>query len=142
MAVVLLLFILPPLWAQEDGRLFPVRVEESWGYMDSDGEVVIDPIYEEAYGYIDRSGALVIDPEYVLAQRFSGGVAPVAIIDRDNWAYIDTEGEPISRERWAFAEPFRGGLARVAEEAVTPEGNGFRRDQLDQLLSSISITAQ
>ncbi len=128
MAAVLLLFILPPLWAQDDGRLFPVRVEESWGYMDSDGEVVIDPIYEEAnhfsdglgrvlldgtIRFVDASGTEVLNTGMRAVGDFSEGLAPFSRAGEDAWGYLDREGEvaiePAFSEVYAFSE----GLAAV-----------------------------
>ena len=64
-----------------------------WGYVDADGELVIDYTYEDAqsfqngyaavcigglWGYIDEEGELVIDAQFVTATKFSSsGTAAV-----------------------------------------------------------------
>ena len=86
-------------------RLYPVVENGRWGFIDSQGEVVVTPRYEWAanfsrdlalvrenglYGYIRRNGDVAIEPQYEDAWHFSDGLAPVMIDGQ--WGYIDAEG--------------------------------------------------
>ena len=86
-------------------RLYPVVENGRWGFIDSQGEVVVTPRYEWAanfsrdlalvrenglYGYIRRNGDVAIEPQYEDAWHFSDGLAPVMIDGQ--WGYIDGEG--------------------------------------------------
>ncbi|MDD5362650.1 MAG: WG repeat-containing protein [Ignavibacteria bacterium] len=70
--------------------LMSFKFNETWGYINMKGELVINPIFNEAgdfseglaavryngkYGYIDTSGKFVIDPIFNNAEEFSEGLA-------------------------------------------------------------------
>lgn len=72
--------------------LYPVCIDDKWGYIDSTGSVRVEPRFDSAYGffegfglvsmgsdfgYVDMSGALVIQPQFGYACDFSGGIAQV-----------------------------------------------------------------
>lgn len=77
-----------------------------WGYVDVDGDLVIDYAYEDAqsfqngyaavciddlWGYIDEKGELVIDAQFVTATKFSSsGTAAVQeeVNGEENWKLI------------------------------------------------------
>src|SRR5262245_20990264 len=76
-----------------------------WGYVDKNGNRVINPQFERAesfssglaavrlgkWGYIDYSGKIAINPQFDRATSFSDGVAVVEIASR--WGYINTDGK-------------------------------------------------
>jgi hypothetical protein len=85
-----------------DGVLF--------GYLDTDGEVAIEPQFtmaasffegaapaqaegDELFGYIDTNGEWIVEPQFDDAGTIIDGVAPVIIEGQE--AYINAEGETI-----------------------------------------------
>ena len=95
---------------QEKPYLYPVRNnEDKWGYINSEGEVVIDFIYDYAgffadgtavislngrYGVIDLEGNTVIKPQYDYIGYFSEGLARIVQYDADTarHGFIDKDG--------------------------------------------------
>ncbi len=88
--------------------LFPVFINNKWGYKNKKGEVVISPQFDGAlmfsegralvkvggkWGYIDREGRIVISPQFDDAGSFSEGRAPVEVGGK--WGYIDRSGNLI-----------------------------------------------
>ena len=74
------------------------------------------PVHKDGkWGYIDRSGRIVIPPRFESAQRFSEGLASVALDGRRG--YIDATGELVLVPEQEPAGPihrqFAGGLAAV-----------------------------
>lgn len=81
-----------------DGGLARVNIKNKWGYINEQGEVAIDTVYEFArdfhdgfaavkiksifgtrWGYINKEGEIVITPKYDEAGEFSNGVAYVKL---------------------------------------------------------------
>jgi hypothetical protein len=94
---------------EEDGKPEPplgrTRVGEMYGYVNTSGDMVIEPQYNQAWnfvegmarvrvdgkwGFIRPDGSVAIAPEFDLAWDFSGGLALVEIDGR--YGYIDTSG--------------------------------------------------
>lgn len=83
-----------------------VSSEGKWGFIDSNGELVIDYTYEDAesfqngfaavsvngeWGYIDEEGNLVIEPQFIKATHFSSeGTAAVKVLSQgeEEWRLI------------------------------------------------------
>jgi hypothetical protein len=78
-----------------------VKKNGKWGFIDIDGSVALDFVFEDAlsygqhlaavkqnglWGYIDKNGKTVIDPEFIEAKSFSNGSAPI-LTDR-GWRFI------------------------------------------------------
>lgn len=76
-----------------------------WGYISTEGEVVVNAKYDMAYdfsegmaavklgerwGYIDTKGDVVIDLKFVKARSFSDGMA--AVVEDRYWEYIRKDG--------------------------------------------------
>lgn len=120
--------------------LLPVEVKGKWGYINSDGEIVIEPRYsyagkfsdglapvrinnneneKEKYGYINLSGEVVIPFQFEDAKEFSEGLAVVRI--NQKYGYVNTEGrivvEPLFKKAWKFSN----GMGRVLQD-VTEKG--------------------
>ena len=46
---------------------------------------------DSKWGYIDTKGNIVIEPQFALARSFSNGLA--AVFNGEKWGYINTEGQ-------------------------------------------------
>src|SRR5688500_14549217 len=100
---------------------------DHWGFIDTTGNLVIEPKYDEAgpfaeglaavnedgkWGFIDPEGKLVIAPVYKSAWAFHEGFARVLPFDGPD-QFIDKNGNPIKADNWAAADDFADGRARV-----------------------------
>jgi hypothetical protein len=78
-----------------------VKSNGKWGYIDNQGNIVIDFIFDDAlsfgqhlaavkvgdyWGYINRKGNIVIEPIFLEAKSFSNGSAPV--LTSHGWDFI------------------------------------------------------
>lgn len=112
----------------EEIKLYPVMVDDKYGYIDETGKVVIEPQFDIAmpfseglapvsdyllvnWGYIDKTGTFVIKPQFVLAEAFSDGLASVMIGNKGG--YIDKTGKFVINPQFDFAGKFSEGLAVV-----------------------------
>ena len=111
---------------------------KKYGYIDVEGNMVIEPQYEKAYvfsnglarvgeedkyGFIDMSGRMAIAPEYDYAQDFSDGMA---VVRKDNIeCYIDLNGTVAFNSRRAFNGPFYDGLAKIYTGTDYRKKHGF-----------------
>jgi len=121
-----------PMTATKASGLYPVRIDDKWGYIDSTGSVRVEPRFDSAYGffegfglvsmgsdfgYVDMSGALVIQPQFGYACDFSGGMAVVANLDQGGnpgaSGYIDHSGSLVIPMQYEYALQFSEGLAVV-----------------------------
>lgn len=99
-----------------------------YGYIDSHGKVIIQPIYANAYnfseglarvnvgkaaGYINTEGELVIPYRYSSTSDFSEGMAAVMLAYGGKYGYIDTTGKLRITPRYDHAMPFSNGAAVV-----------------------------
>ena len=83
-------------------------------------------------GYMDQDGEWVIEPQFCEVGPFADGLA-AATTDDDPveraFGYIDTSGKFVIRERYTWANPFSGGCALVhwdgfrASGLIDPEGD-------------------
>lgn len=80
-----------------DGNLYLVKNDNGWGWMDREGEILIEPQFEEAlpfngseyapvklgdyFGFIDKNGRIVVNPQYQMVSPFFDGRA---LIKNDN----------------------------------------------------------
>ncbi len=131
--------------------LLPVSVDGQWGYIDREGELMVEPRFEMAwpfsenmalvqidgrYGFIDIDGDLRIDAEFDDAWYFSGGLAPVK--KDDQWKYVDVTGETIVETEFRLSP---SALEKQHEERpqafglVRSEGTyGFRNEDGDVVI--------
>ncbi len=123
-----------------DAPLFPIfvrkgrgRTRYNVGYINSQGTVVIEPIFSEGtrfyeglaavslkgrWGVIDASGTFVVQPKLWAWCRFNDGLAGLA--NRSGkWGIIDREGNSITQPKYAYIGPFRDGRAlfRMGEQS-------------------------
>lgn len=110
-----------------------------WGYIDREGNMVIEPQYHAAWnfheglaavkvdwarGYIDREGKYVVELKYQYAGPFRDGKAKVML--DDVWEYIDHEGKKVGD-----AEPEKMVDDTVAPEEPTPMAKGKKFGYVD-----------
>ena len=125
-------------------RLYPaspavdLSQEAVHGYIDSEGDWVIEPRFkwerefseglaaveiDRRIGYIDSTGTVVIEPVFDSAQSFSEGLAVAG-----GGGYIDKAGAWVITPRFQGAAPFSEGLAGVEcapGDSGGLEGYGF-----------------
>ena len=106
--------------------LYPISVDDKFGYIDKSGKIVIQPKYDSVgyfseglapvlvgnkYGYIDTKGKFIINPKYNDASDFSEGLAQVLVGDK--YGYIDKKGEFAIYPQYEEVLSFSEGLAAV-----------------------------
>lgn len=97
-----------------DGGTIPhglraVAVGNKWGYIDTLGQLVIQPQFDGAknfseelglvsmdgkYAFVDKTGKFIINPQFESAGNFSEGLAPVQFSDGTH-GYVDTTGRAV-----------------------------------------------
>ncbi|MCI0494015.1 WG repeat-containing protein [candidate division KSB1 bacterium] len=106
--------------------LRPRSFEGKYGYVNRQGEIVIDAKFDMAWpfednlagvqvagkwGFIDSTGNFVIEPQFDAITSFKNGVAVTKT--NDKWEYIDPLGKPYIKARFTFAHNFNEGYAPV-----------------------------
>ncbi len=133
--LILSMVIGPPdsVKAVDDSKtLDRVRIGDKWGFADSTGKMVIDPIFDltwgfsegseglaavkvrDKWGYINPESEIVIKLQFDEAWSFSEGLARVKIGRK--WGYIDQTGEMVIKPQFDYAQSFSKGLAMVQNE--------------------------
>jgi len=102
-------------------ELHPILQGGSWGYMDHNGNVAVEPRFDAAwpfsegralvqtgdrFGYIDPAGDVVIEPQFSDAWYFSGGYAPV-LVDT-NWTFVGLDGNVVEGTSLGITPPASG----------------------------------
>lgn len=113
----------------ERGELIPFTKDGLTGYLNSEGNIAIQPQFQvasafseglacvcqnELFGFIDTHGEWVIPPRFQYANDFSDGLAGVSL-GENRWCFIDRnrlEAIP-AKFSWVYGG-FRHGLAEVA----------------------------
>lgn len=132
-------------WTEFSEGLAPVEKNGKYGYIDSNGKVVIPLQYDWCdkfseglgpvgkdgkYGYIDRTGKMVLSlQDYYGGSHFSDGLALVSGGDED-WkcGYIDHSGKLVIPLQYYDAGDFSEGLAVVGKEV----GNDLKYGYIDR----------
>ena len=124
-------------------QLFPIHVEDRWGYIDGNGDIAVEPRFLAAgyfreglaiaaipkkeslfpssrggLGYIDTTGTEVIPATYLDATDFSEGLAGVCTQEGD-WIYVDRQGNTAldpSQQGLHAGIPFSEGLTPVGSK--------------------------
>jgi len=107
-------------------KLFPVEVENRWGYINSEGQLIIEPVFQSAslfyeglaavkeswrLKYINASGEDIIEGNFSNIGNFSQGRAAVRFDGR--WGYINRSGSFVINPRFRYAKEFSDGRAFV-----------------------------
>lgn len=112
---------------------FPIKEFGKWGYINSEGETVINCQFDKAeqfseglaamlidtlWGFIDTTGKIVIEPKFFKVAQFSDGLCNVSL-QQDTGivnAFIKTDGSI------AFISPYKG-ISSFAYDRATVEIN-------------------
>ena len=110
-----------------DDLLLPIKVDGKYGYINENGEVVIEPKYDYAGefsrgladvniggkdGYINKEGAIVVEPKYDEACVFYEDIARIK--DDGKYGYINRKGMIVVEPKYDEADyEFSEGLARI-----------------------------
>ncbi len=124
-----------PAFERKDPGLYEVTVEGKRGFVDAQGNMVIQPSFEQSamfeedmcavqkdgkWGYIDRSGRMAISPQFDSAGNFSPGLALAPVMLNGNngsrWGYIDKKGAYAINPQFSEVRGFHDGLAAVKSE--------------------------
>lgn len=117
---------------QEDAEVAAVCQESKWGFINRDGEFVIEPEYDrvsmvfveglmavelgDKCGYVNDKGEEVVAPQFDDAENFSEGVAAVKLGGK--WGYIKKDG------KWAIQPQYDGAGAFGEFKRARVELNG------------------
>lgn len=115
-------------------QLFLIKKNGKWGYMDSKGQIAIEPQFEDGrefseglaavgfgpyehtkWGYINAAGQMVIESAFEEAHNFSEGLALIRL--NGSYGYINLEGRIIIEPQFGFSQPFSGGFALITLSA-------------------------
>lgn len=109
---------------------FLVEKNNAWGYLDENGEVMVEPKYERAcgfreglasvqrngkWGWINQRGEEVIKPLYDNAGVFNNGIAIAQIGGK--WGWIDTKGNVVVSFDYEWVMAFRNDGRAAAKKA-------------------------
>jgi hypothetical protein len=88
---------------------FPIKVEKKWGLINSEGQIVLDPVYDaigefKEYGYavmqkqdgvglLNRRGEEIFPPQFEDIKVLDSTL--MAVLDRGEWMVIDLQGRTI-----------------------------------------------
>ncbi|MFW5685866.1 MAG: WG repeat-containing protein, partial [Spirochaetota bacterium] len=116
--------------ATAEDELFRILVDDRWGFMNADGEVVIEPRFDHAYrfrnghtvvrqgdfdtgkrAFMDAEGNLITGFTFDRAYHFAGGFATGVINGR--WGFIRPDGTTLGSFRYNAIIPFDHGHAGV-----------------------------
>ena len=113
--------------------LHPVLLNGKWGYINTSGNMVIEPNFDEArafsdgyaavrqgtnWGYVsEETKALAIPVSFSVAGDFSGELAP-AQQPGQSYGFINTSGEFVIAPDFDFAGAFSEGLAAVRSDGL------------------------
>jgi hypothetical protein len=119
---------------QPDRSLYDMTVNGKHGFIDREGQIVIQPRFQMVYpfseglaavqvdgqwGFIDATGQFVIKPQFIMVAPFSDGRARVRLSEfSDPWGYIDTIGRVVIKPQYDCAEDFRNGIAKVGMQTT------------------------
>lgn len=126
MRFTLVLFLFS-LFFQLNAQLIPYRVGDLWGYSDTSGKLILEPIYEQTdffnhgiafvkksnfYYTINPKFEIISGPYYTYGY-FKNGLCPVKALNKQ-YIYIDTFGKQAINSSFYKAENFSEGLAIVS----------------------------
>lgn len=121
---------------------YPVQQDGAWGYIDTTGQVVIEPRFEAAESFsnglakvtldgdpafIDSTGTVVLRPDVSIdrplvknraVRSFSEGLAAASPSETPLWGFIDTTGAYVIEPQFLRAYSFANGRAAVEKDGA------------------------
>jgi hypothetical protein len=125
--ILLALFVCLSGFAQAQLKPFYSASTDKYGYKDSQGKIVIQPVYDFAwefregmsamklngkYGFISEIGVEVVPPLYEYAGMFSDGLSVVKT--EGKYGFIDKSGKMVVPAIYDRADNFHGDRANVS----------------------------
>ncbi|MBP6478009.1 MAG: WG repeat-containing protein [Chitinophagaceae bacterium] len=116
--------------ASENGFLYPVFVNNKWGYINNLGTLIIKPQFDygddfsdglakikiaQKYGFIDKTGKIIINPQFDDIGNFHEGLAKIKVSGK--YGFVNKKGEIIIKPQFEDANNFSEGYARVIEKS-------------------------
>ena len=133
------------------GGMARVRMDEKWGFINKEGEMVIEPQFERAsdfreglarvrkgmrWGYINTKGEFVVPPKYYRADDFEHGLARVRT--RSRYGFIDHQGNWVINPKYRRATDFgyRVSIARKRKKygVMDMEGKWLIRPRYSKII--------
>ncbi len=117
--------------AAENAELYQISKGDKVGFIDVQGNVVIEPVWDEAFfdsennglipvregklwGLVNRNGEVVAAPAYAEEPAILyGEVEFIPVKVGKKYGFINRSGEMVIQPKWNGVEPFQNGLARV-----------------------------
>ncbi len=112
-----------------------IEEDKKCGFINKQGQVVIQPTYDKAtsfregvaavsidgkYGFIDKNGEVVIQPTYENVSSFSDGLCAVKL--NNMWGYINKKGEVKIDFKFHNVRDFHNGCAAVTTKTSGKAG--------------------
>ncbi len=112
--------------AEARSRLYPVKANGRWGYIDRSGAMIVPPQFDEAqqfaeglgvvkllgrYGAVRSDGTMAIQPIFSRLLPPAEGLLPYE--DSGRWGFLGPSGNRVIEARFEEVRPFREGLAKV-----------------------------
>ena len=96
----------------------------------------------KSYGYIDLEGKIVINPQFSEATIFRDGIALVKTqSDKPKWGYINENGQFIIDAQYNECTIFNQGLAWVVKEGCAPTAINVKGELILTLEQANSVTS-
>ena len=92
------------------GSLFPVKIDNKWGFIDKNGKMIVSPEFDAVgnysesfipvkiggvWGFADENGKIKVNPQFTEVRNFSNGYAAVKL----NGCLLYTSPSPRDRTR-------------------------------------------
>jgi hypothetical protein len=128
--------VIPPIfdevWTQSEGIPILVSIDKKKGYVDLQGNIIIELKYDyenampfgscglttikenDKVGFINQKGEWVLLPQFDFAYFFCEGLCSVIL--NKKWGYVDSSGKLAIPPQFDNGSNFRGGLAIVSKD--------------------------
>ncbi len=106
--------------------LYPLKIRGKYGYINAQGILIIDAVYDKAErfsdglglvkegdktGFVNALGEIVFYCEYDSVRSFSDGLAAIRV--NGQWGFIDTTGSVVISPKYLLVDDFSEGVAAI-----------------------------